>query len=42
MYLIFKLLNISKTGSLSEDEFTSIYDVISLKWKVMNFLLSCL
>jgi len=37
VYLIFKLLNVSKTGRLSEDEFSSIYDVISLKWKVANF-----
>jgi len=38
VYLIFKLLNISRTGSLSEDEFASVYDVISLKWKVLNHL----
>ena len=38
VYLIFKLLNVSKTGSLSEDEFASIYGVISLKWKVINSL----
>jgi len=36
VYLIFKLLNVRKTGSLSEDEFTSIYEVISLKWKVVS------
>jgi len=36
VYLVFKLLNVSKTGTLSEDEFASVYDVISLKWKVMD------
>jgi len=34
VYLLFKLLNVSHTGLLSEEEFTSIYDVVSLKWKV--------
>jgi len=40
VYLTFKLLNSSKTGYLSEDEFASIYDVISLKWKVIMDIFS--
>jgi len=36
IYLLFKLLNISHTGLLSEEEFSSIYDAVSLKWKVMS------
>jgi len=39
VYLVFKLLNASQTGRLSEEEFASIYDVISLKWKVINYLM---
>ncbi|ESO91688.1 hypothetical protein LOTGIDRAFT_122118, partial [Lottia gigantea] len=33
-YLIFKSLNTSKTGSLSLEEFYSIYDMVDLNWKL--------
>lgn len=40
VYLSFKLLNVSRTGMLSEEEFMSIYDVVSLKWQVCTIVQS--
>lgn len=34
--LIFRQLNISNNGLLTEEEFLNIYDVITLKWRNKN------
>lgn len=41
VYVTYKIINTSKSGTLSQEEFYNIYDAVALQWSVSIGCLGC-